>query len=66
MGKTASIVINKDYRGFLDVQNHVWKNMGNETKGSVYWIYIYTHEHTYIHSAVVRPIVTYAATVWWP
>jgi hypothetical protein len=38
----------------LNMQGHIWVNLGTETK-VIYWIY----------TAVVRPIVTYATTIWW-
>jgi hypothetical protein len=50
-------VINKTYKAFWTSRVKFWENLVTEIKGdTVYWIY----------TVVVRPIVTYAATVWWP
>jgi hypothetical protein len=48
-------VIDKAYRAFCTSRGTFGKTWGLKPK-VVYWIY----------TAVVRPIVTYAATVWWP
>jgi hypothetical protein len=48
-------VINKAYRAFWTCRGTFGKTWGLKPK-VVYWIY----------TAVVRPIVTYAATIWWP
>jgi hypothetical protein len=48
-------VINKAYRAFWICEGTFGKTRGLKPK-VIYWIY----------TAVVRPIVTYAATVWWP
>jgi hypothetical protein len=38
------------------MQRHIWENLRAQTKGGIHWIY----------TTVVRPIVTYVATIWWP
>jgi hypothetical protein len=48
-------VINKTYRAFWTCRGTFGKTRGLSPQ-VVYWIY----------TVVVRPIVTYAATVWWP
>jgi hypothetical protein len=55
MEKTSGQSNQQSLQSFLDLQKHVWKKTATETK-AVYWIY----------TTVVRPIVTYAARVWWP
>jgi hypothetical protein len=53
--KQLDKVINKAYKAFWTCRDTFRKTWGLKPK-VIYWIYI----------AVVRPIVTYAATVWWP
>jgi hypothetical protein len=48
-------VINKDYTAIWTCRGTFGKTWGPKPK-AIYWIY----------TVVVRPIVTYAATVWWP
>jgi hypothetical protein len=48
-------VINKTYKAFWTGRGMFGKTWGLKPK-VIYWIY----------SVVVRPIVTYAAAVWWP
>jgi hypothetical protein len=48
-------VINKAYEAFWTCRGTFGKTWGLEPK-MIYWIY----------TVVVRPIVTYAATIWWP
>jgi hypothetical protein len=48
-------VINKAYKAFWTCRCTFEKTWGLKPK-VIYWIY----------TAVVRPIVTYAATIWWP
>jgi hypothetical protein len=48
-------VINKAYKAFWTCRGTFGKTWGLKPK-VIYWIY----------TMVVRPIVTYAVTVWWP
>jgi hypothetical protein len=49
--------MNKVYKAFWTCRSTFGKTWGLKPK-VIYWIYMYT--------AVVRSIVTYAATAWWP
>jgi hypothetical protein len=53
--KQLDSVINKAYRAFWTCRGMFGRTWGLRSQ-VVYWIY----------TMVVRPIVTYAATVWWP
>jgi hypothetical protein len=53
--KQLNKVIDKAYNAFRACRSTVWKTWELKPK-MVYWIY----------TEVVRPIVTYAATIWWP
>jgi hypothetical protein len=53
--KQLDKVINKAYKAFWTCRGTFGKTWGLKPK-VLYWIY----------TAVVRPTVTYAATVWWP
>jgi hypothetical protein len=53
--KQLDKVINKVYKAFWTSRGTFEKSWGLKLK-VIYWIY----------SEVVRPIVTYTATVWWP
>jgi hypothetical protein len=53
--KQPDKVINKAYKAFWTFRDTFGKTWGLKLK-VVYWIY----------TAVLRPIVTYAATAWWP
>jgi hypothetical protein len=52
--KQLDKAINKAYKAFWTCRGMFAKTWGLKPK-VVYWIY----------TAVVRPIVTYAATIWW-
>jgi hypothetical protein len=53
--KQLDKAINKSYKAFWTCRGTFGKTWGRKRK-VVYWIY----------TAVVRPIITYAATIWWP
>jgi hypothetical protein len=53
--KYLEITIDKAYKAFWTCRGTFWNTWGLKPK-VVHWIY----------TAVVRPIVTYAATIWWP
>jgi hypothetical protein len=53
--KQLNKAISKAYKAFWTCRGTFGKTWGLKPK-VVYWIY----------TAVVRPIVTYAATIWWP
>jgi hypothetical protein len=53
--KQLDKVINKVYKALWTCRGTFWKTWGLKQK-VIYWI----------HTPVVRPIITYAATIWWP
>jgi hypothetical protein len=52
--KQLNIIIKKDYMAFWTYRGTFGKSWGLKPR-VIYWIY----------TAVVRPIATYAATIWW-